>query len=150
MLDPADILLDRQPARDLFRVEGTVGGLAGEAQEIPRAVDEGVERVGLARGRGAALRAVDALPGLVALERIARGLEVDILGQGDRQAVLGCGHHAAGRAMDEGDRCPPIALAADSPVAQAPDGLARAPAFALGTADDLGLGLGHAHPVEKA
>jgi hypothetical protein len=48
MLDPADVLLDRQPARDLLGIERLVRRLAGEAQEIPRAVDESVERVGLA------------------------------------------------------------------------------------------------------
>ena len=48
MLDPADILVDRQPAFGRRLVERPVRRLAGEADEIPGGIDEGVERVGLA------------------------------------------------------------------------------------------------------
>jgi hypothetical protein len=102
VLDPADILFHRQPLLDHFRIERTIGGLAGKAQEIPRAVDEGVERVGFAPRGVAALRAIDMLPGGMAIERIARHREIDIVGQRDRQVLLGHRHHAADFAMHEG------------------------------------------------
>ena len=149
MLDSADILFDRQPFRDLVPVERLVLGLTGEAQEIPGGIDEGVERVGLANGLAAASGAIDMLPAFVPFERIARRLEIDIIGQNDRQAGLGRGHDAARIAMNEGDRRPPIALARNAPIAQAPDGLALAATLLLDPRDDFALGVLHAHSVEE-
>src|SRR3546814_9022821 len=62
MFDAADILVDGQPARDHCGVERLVRRGAGEAEEIPARIDEGVERVGLAHRRAAARRAGDMLP----------------------------------------------------------------------------------------
>ncbi len=92
----------------------------------------------------------DVLPGRVAQQRVAGGGEVDVLGQHDRELRLGHRHHAAGGAVNERDRRAPVALAADAPVAQAPYGLALAPAFGFGADDDRRLGLGHGHPVDEA
>ena len=150
MLDPADILADRQPALGLGAVERLIVRLAGEADEIPARIHEGIERVRLAQRRLAALGAVDMLPRRVAVERIAGDVETDILGQHDRQLVLRNRHNAAVGAMDERDRRAPVALAGDAPVAQAPHGRAFAPALGFGAADDFGLGLFHAHAVEEA
>ena len=150
VLDAADIVLHRHPLGDFLRIEGLVGRLAGKAQEVPRAVHKRVERVGLAPRRCAALGAVHVLPRRVAFERVAGDVEADILGQGHRQLVLGHRHHAAGIAVDEGDRRPPVTLAADAPVAQAPHGAPLAPAAAFGPGDDLGLGGFDAHAIEEA
>jgi hypothetical protein len=91
VLDPADILFHRHPLADLFGIERAVGRLAGEAQEVPRRIDEGIERVGLAPGGLAALRAIDMLPGGVADQRVARRLEIDVLGQRHGSCFLGTG-----------------------------------------------------------
>ena len=147
VLDPADVLFHRQPLRDLRRIERLVRRLAGEAQEIPRTVDKSVERIGFALGRLAALRAIDVLPGRMAQERVAGRLEIDVLGQDDRQLLLGHRHHAAAAAVDEGDRRAPVTLARNAPVAQAVLGFALAPAVMLGPCDDCCLGLGHRHAV---
>ena len=150
VLDTADILPHRQPAGDFRRVERRIHRLAGKAQEIPGGIDECVERVGLAPRRMAALRAIDMLPRRVALQRIARNGEVHVLGQGDGQLLLGHRHHTADLAMDEGDRRAPIALAGNPPVAQAPHGLAFAPAFAFRAGDERRLGLAHSHAGDEA
>ena len=140
MLDPADVLADGQPLGNARGIERAVRGLAGEAQEVPARIDEGVERVGLAPRRMATLRAIDMFPRRVPVQRVAGNVEGHILGQGDGQVLLGHRHHAADLAMDERDRRAPIALAADAPITQAVLRLARAPAFGFGARDDGGLG----------
>ena len=50
---------------------GTARMRRAEAREVPGRIDEGVHGVGLARGRPAAARAGDVLPGRMAVERIA-------------------------------------------------------------------------------
>src|SRR3546814_7351629 len=62
VLHPADILADGQPLFDGRLVERPVVGLAGEADEIPRRIDEGVEGIGLTQRGRAARRARDMLP----------------------------------------------------------------------------------------
>ena len=47
VLDAADILIDRHPVIDRLPLHRHIGVRAAEAREIPGAVDEGVERVGL-------------------------------------------------------------------------------------------------------
>jgi hypothetical protein len=92
VLDAADILVDRQEAVDDGAVGRTLGppGI-GEAGEIPGRIDEGVHRVGFApRGR-AALRAGDMLPARVMVERVARLVEGDVVGQLHRQVGIGTG-----------------------------------------------------------
>ena len=71
VLDAADILVDRQPVVGRGLVDRLGGVRVGEAGEVPGAVDEGVEGVGLALGRAAAGRAGDVLPGRVAVQRVA-------------------------------------------------------------------------------
>ena len=75
------------------------------------------------------------------VERIARLLEADIVGQFDGQLVFGHRHHAARIAMHDGDRAAPVTLAADQPVAQPPHGgwLARRKALELVADDALGV-----------
>ena len=150
VFDPADILLDRQPLLEHFRIERPVPRLAGKTQEIPRGIDESIERIGLA-GRGvAALRAGHMLPRRMAQQRIARGLEIDILGQNNRQVLLRHRHHTADLAVDERDRRAPIALARNAPVAQAALRLGFAPAVLGGHRDHCCLGLIHGHAGHPA
>ena len=84
MFHAADILVDRHPVIHGAAGEGGVLGKRAETLEIPGRFDEGVERIGLAACRLAAGGAVDMLPGRMPVERIARGVEVDVLRQGDR------------------------------------------------------------------
>ncbi len=120
VLDAADILVHRQPALHCLRIGGSVGEPGrGEAGVIPGRIHEGVHRVRLATGRRAAGRAGDIAPGVIALQRVARHVEGDLLRQGHRQ--IGCRHRhgSAGVAMDDRDRAAPVALARHAPVAQA-------------------------------
>ena len=55
----------------------------------------------------------------MAVERIARLVEGDVLRQRDRQIFLRHRHDAAFVAVDDRDRAAPIALARNAPVAQA-------------------------------
>src|SRR4051812_48891050 len=111
MLDAADILIDRQPALGLRAVERLVGGLAGEADEIPARIDEGIERIGLAARGAVAIRALHLVPGGVPLERVARYLEADIVGKHDGELLARHRHRTAGIAVDDRDRRPPVTLA---------------------------------------
>ena len=119
VLDAADILIDRHPRID-HRHVGRRGldPRIGEALEIPRQVDEGVHGIGLAPRRPAALRAGDVLPGRMMIERIARPVEADVVGQGHRQIFFRHRHHAAFGAMDDRDRTAPITLPRNAPIAQ--------------------------------
>ena len=108
MLDAADILVDRHPVVVLLAIERRrLEPRRGEAIEVPARIDEGVERVGLALRRPAAGRAGDVLPGRMALERIARLVDLDVVGQLDRQVLLRHRHDAALRAVDRRDRRSP-------------------------------------------
>ena len=119
VLDAADILIDRQPVVRHRRVDRRrCIGRVGEAGEIPGRIDEGVHRVGFALRRAAALRTGDVLPGRVAIERIARLIERDVVRQPDRQVFRRDGHDAAVLAMDDRDRAAPVALPRNAPVAQ--------------------------------
>ena len=150
MLDPADILPDREPLLGLRSVERPILGLAGEADEIPAGIDERVERVGLAPRLAAATRAVDQSPAIVAVERVAGKFEADVLGEYHRQLVARDPDRAACVAMDDRDRRAPITLARDAPVAQSILGLALAPASGLSALDDFGRRVGAGHSVEEA
>ncbi len=156
VLDAADVLVDRQPAIDHLAVGRRVlDPRISEAREVPRRIDEGVHRVGLARGRPVAAWARDVLPGRMAVERIARLVEVDDRGQLHRQVLHRHRHDAAFLAVDDRDRASPIALARDAPVAQAKIHLALADRpvaarLALEPARHLLLGLLDRHAVEEA
>jgi len=132
MLNAADILIDRQPAIDLGAVgRRGVDPRIGEARKIPGRVHEGVHGIGLARGWLAAARAGHVLPGRMAVERIARPLEVDVVRQRDGQIARRHRHDAAGLAVDDRDRAAPVALARDAPVAQAVIDLALSDRLAI-------------------
>ena len=150
MLHPADILAHRQPLRRHRRIERAIIGRAGEANEIPRRIGEGVERIGLATGRLAALRAIHMLPRRVAIERVPRHIEGHVFGQNHRQLLLRHRHDAADLAVDDRDRRAPVTLAAYPPIAQAILRHAFAPASGLGPRNHGGAGVVGAHAVEEA
>src|SRR5690242_3742267 len=137
VLDTPDILADRKPGFRFGAVEGLVFRLAGEADEVPAGIDEGVERIGFPRCRSAAARAVDMLPGRMPIERVAGFIELDVVGKHDGKLVARDRHRAALRAMDDRDRRAPIALAGDAPIAQAVLNGPAAPAGLLGPANDF-------------
>ena len=150
MLDPADILRDRQPCLGLGAVERLVRRLAGEADEVPARIDERVERVGLALRLAAALRAIDMLPASDGGRAGCPGLSKSTSsGRTTGSWSRGHRHRAAAVAVDDRDRRAPIALARHAPVAQPLLGRALAPAGGLGAADDFGDRLLGGQPVEE-
>src|SRR5258708_34280068 len=77
VLDAADILIDRHPVVVFLAVERRrLEPWRGEAIEVPARINEGVERVGFPPSRPAAGRAGDVLPGRMAVERVARLVDV--------------------------------------------------------------------------
>src|ERR1700758_5099666 len=122
MFDAADVLIDRHPVIDCFALKRNWCPGRAETQEIPRRIEEGVERVGLAAGRSAATRAIDMFPGRMMIERVARPVEGDISRQFDREIAVGHRHDTASRAMNKRDRTAPITLPRYPPIAKSVDG----------------------------
>ena len=118
VLGPADVLVDRHPV--LHRLLGERGVHAprvAEAQEVPRRVDEGVHRVGLAGGGAAAVGARGVQEPLVeAQRRLSGGAELDVVGREHGQFVERDGSGPAGLAVHDRDRTSPEPLAAHQPV----------------------------------
>ena len=114
VLISADVRRHRQPLLGDRLVERDVGArYARIAQEVPRAVEEGVAHVGLAARLLPAGGARNAIPLLVARERRDTrvvGLEIGDVGQHHRQLRFRHRHRAAGVAVDDRDRRAPIAL----------------------------------------
>ena len=111
-----------RPAASRRRRRGRSASAACGAVKRAKYQDEStkVSMVSVSRSaRLAADRAGDMLPRRVAVERIARLVEGDVVGQQDRQVLVRHGHDAVVRAVDHGDRAAPVALARDAPVAQA-------------------------------
>jgi hypothetical protein len=97
VLDAADVLVDAAlaPVGDALVDHRLVVVRAAVAQEVPRRLDEGIHRVGLAPRRLAAFRA-GAFVELGHLgQRTAGAGDRDVLGQHDRQLVVGHRHVAA-------------------------------------------------------
>ena len=132
-----------------FRIKGSVGGLAGKSDEVPRAVDEGVERIRLPPRLRSAGRAVHRLPLRGSVERVAGFGEVGVRRQHHGQLLARYRHDAAGVAMDHRDRRAPITLTRHAPVAQAGRHLGFSPALRLCARDHRALGVGDAHPVQE-
>ena len=134
VLDAADVLVHRQPVV-AAAIHGFPGAGRGVARVVPARLHEGVEGVGLALGRAAALRAGGLAPLRVGLDRrmhVARGERIrDVLRQQHRQLVFRHRHRAASGAVDDRDRAAPIALAGHAPVAQAEIDLALSGARGL-------------------
>src|SRR5216684_2782264 len=126
MLDAADILVDWHPIIDRLPLEGDGRARRAKAQEIPRRIEEGVQRIGLASCLSVAARTRDVFPSRMMIERIARDVEADIHRQGHRQIFLRNGDDSAGVAMDDRDRAPPVTLARHPPIAQPIHGGVRA------------------------
>ena len=133
VLDAADVLVDRHPVGRRRLVDGRldVPGVA-EALEVPGRVDEGVHGVGLALGRAAAPGAGGVQEALVVSQwRLAGRTELDVVGQQDRQLILGHRDDAVVRAVHHRDGAAPVPLAREQPVPQAVVDLALADALAL-------------------
>ena len=121
MLGAAGVLIHRAPGVNELAIHWAEFVLWCEvAIPVPRRIDEGVHRVGLPLARAAALRAGHIEPRRGGLERrLAGRLEVDVIGEGDGELLHRHADGAAGDAVNDWDRCPPVALAANQPVAQA-------------------------------
>ena len=90
VLGAAGVLVDRRPAIGHLAIHRTTRLVGRQvAEPVPRRIHERVHRVGLAPGRSAADRALDAQEGLVVVERIvAAARVVDRLRQPDRQLLV--------------------------------------------------------------
>ena len=152
VLGAARIDIDREPAAHGLGGEGALRVVRVDVPHlVPAGAHEGVERVRLAAGGGAARGAVDVHPLLDLGEGgLTGGLEVHVLGEDDGQVGLGNGRHAAGLAVDHGDGRAPVALPRDEPVAQAVGGRARSGALRLGVGDDGGDSVAGGGAVEGA
>ncbi len=124
VLDAANILIDRQPAIGDLWIGRLIFPGCGKAGEVPAGIDEGIHRVGFAPRIVTALRAGDMTPCRMTIERVAWHIESDVIGQLDRQVLLGNGNDAADFTMDDRDRAAPIALSRNAPVTQAEINLA--------------------------
>ena len=123
------------------------------AQEVPARPRPLRHGVGLALGGAAALRAFRVDPvghlGDGALAVVGRLVALD-LRQNERQLLLGNGHPAARRAVDQRNGLAPIALAGEHPVTQLVVDLLMAPALLDGILLHRGDGLLDGHAVEEA
>ena len=121
VLDAPDVLVHRQPVvGDLARERLRVVVRVGVADVVPGRVDEGVHRVGLARGGSATARTVDDDPVLGGRQRRAAFRQVILdLGEKHRQLVVRDGHVPAALAVHDRDRAAPVALPREQPVPQA-------------------------------
>ena len=131
VLDPADVLVDREPVIDpcIEHMPALVGRAV--AGVIPGRLEEGVEGVGLTLRLAAAGRAARLIELRHALEGRGHALEGHVLRQYHRQLGLRHRHRPAGGAVDDRDRTAPVALAGDPPVPEPVVDLAAAPAVAF-------------------
>ena len=83
------------------------------------------------------------------VERVARRLEIDVVGELHRKRAARHRHDAAAGAVDHRDRAAPVALARHAPVAQPVIDLAPAASGVLGAPRDLLLGVGDGHAVDE-
>ena len=140
MLDAADILVDIHPVIDLCRVRWRFGPGRGEAGVVPTGIHEGVHRVRLALGHLPARRAGHVAPRRMTVQRVARDGEIDrlvtvVIRQLDRQIFFLFRHHATISAVHDRDRAAPVALARETPIAEAELHLAGANALCFGPVD---------------
>ena len=146
VLHAPDVEIDGKPRPRLFRVERRGIVLRVEiAVEVPGRVHEGVHRVGLPTGAGAALgaRRLQPLPALLENRTPLAG-DPDVRRQLDGQILLGDRRDSAVGAMDHRDRRAPVTLPGHSPVVEPPGRPPAPEALALGVTghrqDRLGAG----------
>ena len=143
---------DRQPVVDERSVERRLVVVRIDvAQEVPRGVDEGVHRVGLAAPLLPAAGTGHADPVLVGGQRRLplRRVVLDV-GQQQGQLVVGHRHGPAVVAVDDRDRAAPVALAREAPVAETVRDRRRALPPSAQPLDDRPLRLGRRQAGELA
>ena len=153
MLDAADVLVDRHPvlgrrAVEHARARSAASSSGGSTTTTRRRCPSCRSRA--APGRRSAGTRVCTKLGDLGERRAALAADLHVLGQHDRQALLALRHHAARRAVEDGDRRAPVALAADAPVAQAVVDLGPPEPLRHEPVDRLALGLRDTEPVEEA
>ena len=150
MLDAADVEVDGEPRLRRLGSEGQAR-LVGRAvaEKVPRGIDKGVHRVGLAASRAVALRTGRFDEAFVVLEgRALLPRQHDVEGKLDRKVALGDADDAARLAVDDGDGRPPVALAGDAPVAETEDRAPAAETFVFGVPAHFFGGLRGREPRE--
>ncbi len=146
----AGVLVDGRPAIDQRAIDRAFLSSRRQVPEpVPRRVDEGVHGVGLAPGRLAVDRAGNVKKRLVASQRIhpAAGV-VDRLRKEDGQVFVWDRHDPMGRAVDDRDGRPPVALPAEQPVAKAVGDRGFRPAALRQLGDDRLAALVRQQPIE--
>ena len=130
MLNAANVLVHGHPVVSTLGHHLVGIGRVAIAHKVPRRIDKRVHGVGLAAPRFAAHRTHHAsMKAFVFVKRIARPIGNAIKRQNHWQIFFGHGHSAVFIAMDDGNRCAPVALTADAPVTQTPSGFLLAQAF---------------------
>src|SRR2546425_6984720 len=152
VLDAADVLVDRHPVvRSAPFDHATLIAWRAVAEKIPGRLNEGVHGVGLAPRATAAAGASGADEGRMAGQRrTSLTADLDVARQHNREIFLLLRYHAAGLAVEDGDRRPPVALAADAPVTQTIVDFPLSETALDQPVDHPPLGLGHGEPVEEA
>ena len=149
--DSADVLVDGKPIRDFGRViRCLVVVRITVAVEIPRRIHERVHRVRFtARGSAAswALRVYKF--GRPSKRGFAFAGELRIRRQQHRQILIRHGNHSVFGAINDGNRCAPIALTRDSPVAQPVDGFRLAKSLLFRDRSHFRDGVFRREPVER-
>ncbi len=132
VFDPADVLVHRQPVIGRSRVDHALVILrAGVAGVVPGAFNEGIHGVGFALGGGATLRTAALIKFGHLGQRAAGAIGNHVFGQDYRQLVIRHRYVTTAVAVNDRNRAAPVALTADTPVAQAELGAWLAQAFLL-------------------
>jgi hypothetical protein len=119
VLDAPDVLIHRHPVGNTLVHHGAPIIRTGVAQVVPGRIHERVHGVGFAPRRAAARWAADLHERRGPGKWVAAAIGHQVFGQKDRQVLVRHWDIAALATVDERDRSPPVALARDTPVAQA-------------------------------
>ena len=119
VFNATDVLIHRQPVVHVF-VGHAIGAIgARKVRVVPRRIHEGIHGVGFAL-RGPAAFGTGAIHEIGALvQRVTRTIGHAIFGQHHRQIFVRHRHITTRVAMNQRNRCAPITLARDAPIAQA-------------------------------
>ena len=152
MRDAARVVVGRHPVLDFLAIGPRLGCRARVPEEVPRRIDERVERIGLASRRAAARRTRHVDPvGLLRQRRLAgvrRAVVLEVWQQ-HGQLVHGDWDLAVFVAQDHRDRATPVPLTRDVPVAQPVTHAPLSEALFLEPVDDFRDPAGRRCAVER-
>ncbi len=130
VLNAANVLVHRRPILCALSHHRIRVGRVAITHEVPRRIHERVHGVSLAASGFATGRTHHAfVKTFMLVQRVPRTIGNTVQRQDHGQVFFGHGHSTVLIAMDDGNRRAPIALAADTPIAQTPSGFLFAEAF---------------------